>query len=232
MDGRRGQAVPTPTREPMETTMKLYFSPLACSLATRIALYEAGAEAQFVEVDSKTKKTSDGQNYREVHPLGLVPVLDLGDGNLLTENAAILQHVAERFPAADLAPKDAMGRARLQQMLCFVGTELHKALFGPLLDAKAPEGAKAYALSKAESRLSWLADKLEGRDYLVDRFSVADGYLFTVLNWAQVTPVDLKPWSAITSYAARVRERPAVARAFGEELALYKAEMGRLQKSA
>jgi glutathione S-transferase len=212
--------------------MKLYFSPLACSLATRIALYEAGAEAQFVEVDSKTKRTSDGRDFRDLHPLGLVPVLELGDGDLLTENAAILQHVAELFPRAELAPKDSIGRARLQQMLCFVGTELHKGLFGTLLDAKAPEGAKAYALSKAESRLSWLAGKLEGRAYLLERFSVADGYLFTVLNWARVTPVDLKPWSAITSYAARMGERPAVARAFGEELTLYKAELARLQKSA
>lgn len=210
--------------------MKLYFSPLACSLATRIALYEAGAEATYIEVDSKTKRTADGQDFRAVHALGLVPALAIDDGErgeVLTENAAILQYLAERFPAASLAPRDPAGRARLQQWLCFTGTELHKALYVPLLDPAAPEGAKAYALSKAESRLSWLAGQLEGREHLLDRFSVADAYLFTVLNWSMATPVDLSPWPAITSYQARLRERPSVARAFAEERQLYMHELER-----
>jgi glutathione S-transferase len=204
--------------------MQLYFSPLACSLATRIALYEAGADARFVEVDPETKTTADGRDFRAVHPLGLVPALDLGDGDVLTENAAILQWVAERFPQAELAPHDARGRARLQQWLCFIGTELHKGLYVPLLDPKAPEGAKSYALAKAESRLSWVARQLEGREYLLERFSVADAYLIAVLNWSTVTPVDLAPWPAIGAYAARVRARPSVARAIGEEMVLYAKE--------
>lgn len=207
--------------------MKLYFSPLACSLATRIALYDAGADARYVEVDTKTKMTSEGVDFSTVNGLGLVPTLDLGEGVILTENAAILQHVAERFPDAGLAPRDALGRARLQQWLCFIGTELHKALYVPLLDPKAPEGAKAYALSKAESRLSWLAGQLEGRDTLLDRFSVADAYLVTVLNWSLAVPVKLDPWPSITSYVARVRRRPSVARAFEEEIELYKQELTR-----
>jgi glutathione S-transferase len=207
--------------------MKLYFSPLACSLATRIALYDAGADARYVEVDTKTKMTSEGVDFSTVNGLGLVPTLDLGEGVILTENAAILQHVAERFPDAGLAPRDALGRARLQQWLCFIGTELHKALYVPLLDPKAPEGAKAYALSKAESRLSWLAGQLEGRDTLLDRFSVADAYLVTVLNWSLAVPVKLDPWPSITSYVARVRRRPSVARAFEEEIELYKQELAR-----
>lgn len=207
--------------------MKLYFSPLACSLATRIALYDAGADARYVEVDTKTKMTSEGVDFSTVNGLGLVPTLDLGEGVILTENAAILQHVAERFPDAGLAPRDALGRARLQQWLCFIGTELHKALYVPLLDPQAPEGAKAYALSKAESRLSWLAGQLEGRDTLLDRFSVADAYLVTVLNWSLAVPVKLDPWPSITSYVARVRRRPSVARAFEEEIELYKQELAR-----
>lgn len=207
--------------------MKLYFSPLACSLATRIALYEAGADARYVEVDAKTKTTSEGVDFRTVNGLGLVPTLDVGDGVVLTENAAILQHVAERFPDAGLAPRDPLGRARLQQWLCFIGTELHKALYVPLLDPKAPEGAKAYALSKAESRLSWLAGQLEGRETLLDRFSVADAYLVTVLNWSIAVPVKLDPWPSITSYVAGVRRRPSVARAFTEETELYKQELAR-----
>jgi glutathione S-transferase len=207
--------------------MKLYFSPLSCSLATRIALYEAGADATFVEVDPKTKKTLDGLDYRTVHPLGLVPAIETESDDLLTENAAILQYVAERYPAASLAPRDPAGRARLQQWLCFIGTELHKGLYVALLDPRAPEGAKTYALSKAESRLSWLAGKLEGREHLLEQFSVADAYLFTILNWSMVAPVDLSPYRSITSYHARLRERPSVARAFDEERILYAKELAR-----
>ncbi|MGZ3423425.1 MAG: glutathione binding-like protein [Polyangiales bacterium] len=207
--------------------MKLYFSPLACSLATRIALYEAGADAEYVEVDPKTKKTSEGSDFRAIHPLGLVPTLALDDGAILTENAAILQLVAERHPEAGLAPRDPIGRARLQQWLCFIGTELHKAIYVPLLDEKAHAEVKAYSLAKVASRLSWLARELEGREFLLDRFSVADAYLFTVLNWSMATPVDLKPYPAITSYVARIRERPHVARAFSEELESYRRERAR-----
>lgn len=215
------------TAVPNLSVMKLYFSPLACSLATRIALYEAGADASFEEVDSKTKKTETGIDFRTIHPLGLVPTLALDDGAILTENAAILQHVAELFPDAGLAPRDPMGRARLQEWLCFIGTELHKSLYVPLLDAKASPEVKAYALQKAESRLSHVARALAGRTWLFDRFSVADAYLVTVLNWSLATPVDLKPYPTIGSYVGRVRERPHVARAFREEIALYQRELAR-----
>jgi glutathione S-transferase len=201
--------------------MKLYFSPLACSLSSRIAFYEAGADVQFVQVDDKTKRTSEGADYFAVSALGLVPALALDDGQLLTENAAILQYIATHFPEAKLAPTDALGRSRVQQWLSFVGTELHKALYVPLLDPKAPDGAKVYALSKAGSRLTWLASKLQGSEFALGSFSVVDAYLFTILNWSMAAPVDLKPWSAITSYQARVLARPAVARAFEEERALY-----------
>jgi glutathione S-transferase len=207
--------------------MKLYFSPLSCSLATRIALYEAGADAEYIEVDPKTKKTDDGTDFREIHSLGLVPTLRMDDGELLTENAAILQHVADRFPGAELAPRDPLGRSRLHQWLCFIGTELHKSLYVPLLDKSAPEAVKGYSLAKAESRLSWLAARLADREFLLDRFSVADAYLFTVLNWSAVTPVELRPWPAITAYMTRMHERPSVARAFTEEKDLYMRELAR-----
>jgi glutathione S-transferase len=207
--------------------MKIYFSALACSLATRIAIYEAEGEATFVEVDPKTKRASDGSDFRAINPLGLVPTLVLEDGQTLTENAAILQYVAERFPRASLAPADVLGRSRLRQWLSFVGTELHKALFVPLLDKTAPEGARTFALSKARSRLEWVAANLDGREYALDRFSVADAYLFAVLNWSAVTPIDLSPWPAITSYHARLATRPSVARAFSEERTLYRQELAR-----
>lgn len=187
--------------------MKLYFSPLACSMATRIALYETGQRADFVEVDPK----SDA--FRAVNSLGLVPVLEDDDGTRLTENAAILQHVG----GPDLAPRD----PRLTQWLSFVGTELHKGIYGVLLDREAPPEAKAYALSKAKSRLDWTSERLTGRDFVLDRFSVADAYLVTVLGWSVATPIDLSSWPVLMSYVARLRERPTVARALSEELPLW-----------
>jgi glutathione S-transferase len=153
------------------------------------------------------------------------------EGGTLTENAAVLQYIADRFPSASLAPRDAAGRTRLHQWLSFVGAELHKGVYSPLLSASAPEGAKTFALSKAPSRLSWLAAMLEGRDYALGSFSVADAYLFAVLNWSSVTPVDLTPWATITSYRARVLARPSVERAFLEEGRLFAREQARHGRS-
>jgi glutathione S-transferase len=210
--------------------MDLYFSPMACSLASRIALYEAAAgDVRFIEIDPKTKRTLDGTNtdYRKIYALGLVPLLRLDDGLLVSENAAILQYIAGRYPAAKLAPADETGRARLQQWLCFIGTELHKALFIPLFDQKAPEGTRAYTLQKSESRLLYLNRHLDGREYLLDRFSVADAYLYTILNWTQPTRVDLAPYPAIKRYHEALQARPSIAKAFLEEVSLYKAELAR-----
>lgn len=209
------------------TLMDLYFSPLACSMASRIAIYEADADARFIEVDTKAKRTLDGENFLAVNPLGLVPALRTDDGEVLTENAAILQYIADRFPMADLAPAGGMARSRLQQWLCFIGTELHKALFVPLLDKTMPENAKAYIQAKGDAALDYLNAYLAGRDYLLDRFTVADGYLVTVLNWSRATPVDLAKWPAVVAYHKRLKERPSVARALSEELALYAAEQKR-----
>jgi glutathione S-transferase len=213
--------------------MDLYFSPLACSLATRISLYEAGADAGFIEVDPKTKRiVDDGSDYLAVYPLGMVPALRLDDGALLTENAAILQYVADRFPEADLAPKVGIERARLQQWLCFIGTELHKGLFIPLFDRKAPEGTAANTLATGESRLAYLNNYLTGREFLLDTFTVADAYLYTVLNWSMATPVKFDHFPALQAYYTRLQKRPSIAKAFREELALYKAEMARHKAAA
>jgi len=207
--------------------MDLYFSPLACSLASRIALYEADADARFIEVDPKTKRTMAGDDYRAIYPLGLVPLIRLDDGSLLSENAAVLQYVAARYPGADLGGRDDLERARLQQWLCFIGTELHKALFIPLFDQGLSEDAKARARDKSESRFAFLDNHLRGRDFLLDRFTVADAYLYTVLNWTGSTKVDLTPWPAIAAYHKRMQARPSIAKAFKEEFALYQAELAR-----
>ena len=209
--------------------MDLYFSPLACSMATRIALYEAGVAANFLEVDPKTKLVQqDGSNFRNVNPLGLVPTLRTDDGLVLTENAAILQYVADHFPQAGIAAGPGMERSRLHQWLCFIGTELHKGLFVPVLDKKAGAEVKSYVLDKNLSRLDYLENYLKGRDYLLDHFSVADAYLFTVINWTMATPpIELAKWPAVKAYYERLRTRPAIAKAVAEEFELYKAELAR-----
>jgi glutathione S-transferase len=213
--------------------MELYFSPMACSQASRIALYEAGAkDVRLIEVDPKTKRTPDGSDYLAIYPLGMVPLLRLDDGTLLTENAAILQYLAARYPDAQLAPKDDVGRARLQQWLCFIGTELHKAVFIPLFDQKAPEGTRQHTLKRYDSRWRYLDDYLTGRQYLLDRFSVADAYLYAILNWTEPTNIDLAPWPAIKSYRDALHTRPSISKAFVEEMALYKAALARHQAAA
>src|SRR3979490_1473848 len=192
--------------------MDLYFSPLACSLATRIALYEAGAEATYFEVDPKTKIVqNEGSDFKQVNPLGLVPTLRTDDGAILTENAAILQYVADRFPDAGIASSQGFERSRLHQWLCFIGTELHKGLFIPLLGKTVPAEMKAYTLEKGLSRLDYLDKYLQGREFLLDHFSVADAYLVTVINWTMATPpIEPAKWPAVKAYYARLRARPRI----------------------
>jgi len=207
--------------------MDLYFSPLACSMATRIALYEAGADARFLQVDLKAKRTADGSDFLAVNPMGQVPVLRTNAGELLRENPVVLQYTADQYPAAGLAPDAGMPRYRLQQWLSFIGTELHKQVFVPLLDTKSPDGAKLLARDKAELRLAYLAAHLDGRGYLLDRFTVADAYLVTVLNWAKFVAVDLSVRPVVQAYVDRLLARPSVARALAEELALHQQEQER-----
>lgn len=214
--------------------MDLYFSPLACSLATRIALYEAGASANYLEVDPRSKVVQqDGSDFRKVNPLGLVPTLRTDDGLLLTENAAILQYVADRFPNANISAASGIERSRLHQWLCFIGTELHKGLFVPLLDKTAPAEMKTHVLGKNLSRLDYLEDYLKGREFLLDHFSVADAYLVTIINWTMATPpIELAKWPVVKAYYERLRARPSIARAVAEEFELYKAELARHKAAA
>jgi glutathione S-transferase len=204
--------------------MDIYFAPLACSMATRIALYEAGATARFLQVDLKAKRVADGTDFLAVNPMGQVPVLRTDAGELLQENPVVLQYAADQYPASGLAPSAGVQRYRLQQWLNFIGTELHKQVFIPLLDAKSPDGAKAFARDKAGQRFAYLGAHLDGRDYLLDGFTVADAYLVTVLNWAKFVGLDLSTWPSVQAYHTRLLARPSVARALAEEFGLYQAE--------
>ncbi len=216
--------------------MELFFSPLACSMSDRIALAEAGAEVTLVEVDPDTKRVpATGADYRAVNPLGYVPALKLDDGTVLTENAAILQYLADAYPEAKLAPpeSDRVGRAKLRQWLSFIGTELHKALMTPLLGSETPPEVKAWVAAKYASRLAYLNGKLAGRQFLLENFSVADGYLATVLNWTQATPeIDLAQYPNVKAYLDRMRARPSMAAALATEIPLFRAEMARRKAAA
>jgi glutathione S-transferase len=205
--------------------MELYFAPLACSLATRIALYEAGANVRYVQVDTRAKQLADGDNFYSINPLGQVPVLREDDGFQLTENTAVLPYVADRFPEARLAPPaGTRERARMQQWLGFVGTELHKAVFVPLLTRGTEETVKDYSRGNATLRFDVLERYLHGRTWLLDTFSVADAYLFAVLNWAPHVGIDLGAWPAMQAYMRRLHERPALAKALRDELDLFARE--------
>lgn len=211
--------------------MELFFAPLACSLATRVALYEAGAQARYTQADTRTKTLADGGDFFAINPMGQVPALRLDDGTVLTENTAILQYVADRFPQARLAPTSGVERSRMQQWLGFIGTELHKAVFVPLLDKKASDDVKRYSREKIALRMATLQAHLRGREYLLDAFSIADAYLTTILNWADATQVDLKQWPEVHEYYQRMLKRPSIARAAGEEFAMYKEEQARRQRA-
>ncbi|MGC1548135.1 MAG: glutathione binding-like protein [Rhodanobacter sp.] len=208
--------------------MDLYFSPLACSLATRIALYEAGGDARFIQVDTKAKRVVDGTDYLTITPMGQVPLLRTDDGDLLSENTAVLQYIADHYPDARLAPTAGFERSRMQQWLGFIGTELHKAVFVPQLDAKATAEVKAYARDKTKLRLDLLQQHLAEHIFLLDRFSIADIYLFVVLNWSAVIGLDLKQWPAVHAFQQRLLQRENVSKALHEEVDLYKAEQAHL----
>ncbi|WP_165190238.1 glutathione S-transferase C-terminal domain-containing protein [Caulobacter soli] len=205
--------------------MDLYFSPMACSMATRIAAYEAGADIRFLKVDTKArpKVVEDGTAFLEVNARGQVPVLRTDDGELIFENAVILPYVADRFPASGLIPADGPERRKVQGWLSFIGSELHIGGFTVLLNPKAPDGAKAFARERLAERLAHLDAHLKGREFLQGRFSVADAYLFVMLTWARYLSLDFGPYPALTAYRERLQTRPSIARAFDEELTLFKA---------
>lgn len=202
--------------------MDLYFAPLSCSLATRIALYESGQEARFHEVVLTTKRTMDGADYFAIHPMGQVPALVIDDGEILTEGPAILQYVADQAPASGLAPAaGTRARTRLHQWLNYVGSEIHKPVFATIFNPMAPPAAKEYARGLVDRRFDLLSRHLADCPFLVgEGFTVADAYLTVVLGWTEAAGIDLDAWPVLAAWRARMRERPNVARALGEELAL------------
>jgi len=195
--------------------MKLYFSTGACSMASNIALREAGIPFEMSKVAKRTKRV-DGVEFVTINPKGYVPALRLDDGQVLTENVAVLQYIADLNPAAKLAPPaGTMGRYRLQEWLSFINSEVHKA-FTPLFSSEATEETKTYARNYLVKRLAYLEGALGDNKYLMgDQFTVADAYLFTVLGWGAHVGVDIGP--KLKSYVDRIRARPQVIEAMTAE---------------
>lgn len=198
--------------------MKLYYSPGACSLSPHIVLCETGTEATLVKVDLATKTLPDGSDFRAINPDGYVPVLELDDGSRLTEGPAIVQYLADAAGADTLAPANGtMARYRLQSMLNFISTELHKG-FSPLFNPRMPEEAKALARERLAERIGGIEARLATADYLMgEEFTVADAYLFTVLSWSRMVGVSLTPFPKVRAYIDRIRRRPAVVAAMKAE---------------
>ncbi len=198
--------------------MKLFIKPGACSLSPHIVLEELGLPYETEVVDLARKTTASGQDFLAINPKGYVPALLLDSGELLTEGPAIVQYLADLAPEKQLAPANgSIARYQLQSWLTFIGTEVHKS-FSPFFNPKAPQEWKDIARANLERRLAYVAQQLEGRDYLLgSEFTVADAYLFTVLNWSKFIKLDLGAWPLLLAYQARVAARPAVQAALKAE---------------
>jgi len=191
--------------------MKLYYSPGACSLASHIALYETGLPFEIDRLIKTTKMTVGGEDFMQINPKGYVPTIKLDDGSILTEGAAVLQYIADQKPDSGLAPKaGTMERYRLQEWLTFISSELHKS-FSPFFNKDTTEDVKTNARNHLTKRLGYVETQLANKPYLMgDHFTVADAYLFVVVNWSNIVGFDLAPFPRINEYIARIVARPAV----------------------
>jgi glutathione S-transferase len=198
--------------------MKLYYAPGACSLAAHIVAREAGIPLGLDKVDLAGQTTQGGQNYRSVNPKGYVPAVALDDGSVLTEVAAIIQYLADQGSGSGLAPANGtMARYRLIEWITFISSEIHKG-FGPLWNPSTPDAVKAATKEKLATRFAYLDKILAAQPFLTgDTFTIADAYLFTVVNWTNYHHVDLSPFPHLQAFQNRVASRPKVQEALEAE---------------
>jgi glutathione S-transferase len=190
--------------------MKLYYSPAACSLAPHIALIEVGLPHELVRVDLRTHKLADGGDYYAINPKGYVPTLELDDGTRITEAGVVLQFIADLKPGSLAPALGSFERYRLMEWLTFISSELHKG-FTPLFKPNTPAAYKPIAVENLARRFDFLAPILAKHAYLIgDTFTIADAYLFTILNWSKDLGLELSRWPALLQYTERVAARPKV----------------------
>jgi glutathione S-transferase len=198
--------------------MKLYYSPGACSLSPHIALLEAGLPYDLVKVDLRAKKLENGDDFLQINPKGQVPALSLDSGELVTEGPVIVQMIADKAPAKNLAPaRDSAERYKLLEWLNFITGELHKN-FSPLFNPAIPDEVKNFFRDRIMGKFKYIDTQLAGRDYLMGKqFTVADGYLYTMLRWADGHKFDLAALKNLMAFKARVDARPKVQEALTKE---------------
>jgi glutathione S-transferase len=198
--------------------MKLYYSPGACSLSPHIALLEAGLPYDLVKVDLRAKKLENGDDFLKVNPKGQVPALALDSGELVTEGPVIVQMIADQAAGKNLAPaRDSAERYKLMEWLNYITGELHKN-FSPLFSPVLSDDTKAFFKDRLMGKFKYIDGALAGRDYLLGKqFTVADGYLFTMLCWADRMNFDLSGLPNLVAYKARVAARPKVQEALTKE---------------
>jgi glutathione S-transferase len=198
--------------------MKLYYAPGACSMAVNITLHETGQKFDLVKVNLGQHKTESGEDYYAINPKGYVPALRLDNGEVLTEDAVLLQYVADQKPEAGLAPKaGTMERYRLLEWLNFISSEIHKTL-GALFNPGITPEWKEDRITLFGRRCDYLVKALGNKPYLMgDKFTIADAYLFTILGWANYFKLDMGQWPALKEYADRIAARPAVKEAMKAE---------------
>ncbi len=191
--------------------MKLYFSPGTCSLSPHIVARELGIDVTLVKVDLASKKTDDGRDYASINPKGYVPALELDDGTLLTEGTAIVQYLAERSAESGAGSRPGgLDRFRLQEMLAYISTELHKT-YGPLFRPTVTPQVRAESTAYLQKRYAPIERQLAGGAWLFGKeFTVADAYLFVVTSWAGMVNVDLTELPNLRAFQARAAARPAV----------------------
>jgi glutathione S-transferase len=198
--------------------MKLYYAPGACSLSPHIVAQEAGIPLELVKVDTRTKAIEREGDFWAVNPKGYVPALELDNGEILTEGPAIVQYLADLAPAAQLVPANgSFERVRLQEMLNYITSELHKT-YSPLFKPDVLPAVREERLAYLRRRYALLEQRLEGRRYLFgDQFTVADAYLFAVTNWARGVKLDLVEFPNLQAFQKRVGSRKGVLRAMRAE---------------
>jgi glutathione S-transferase len=198
--------------------MKLFYSPGSCAMSPHIVLAETGLPYALEKVDLATKTTESGEPLKSINEQDAVPALLLDSGEVLTEGAAIVQYIADQNPGSALLPPAAtIERARVQQWLNYIATEMHKAHV-PMFKADYPAAMKEIALENIKKAYDYVSAKLGERPFLTgDSFTVADAYLFTIINWHNFIKLDLSPWPVLVAYQTRVAARPAVRKAMAEE---------------
>ena len=198
--------------------MKLYFSPGACSLSPHIVARELGIELTLEKVDTQTKKLSGDRDFLKINPKGYVPTLELDDGSVLTEGPAIVQYLADKKPEAKLVPPNGtLERYRVQEMLGYINSEIHKT-YSPLFNPKVSPELREERQEYLRKRYAFIEQSLAGKDYLFGQdFTVADAYLFTVTNWSTFLKIDRSEFPNLLAFQKRVAARPAVKAAMAAE---------------